>query len=130
MQYPCTVPENVPPFSQTYELRMGFAWEFLKPASPGQIRQNPVFSRLFPPFPISHPPRSCASIPFPVKMSNGLSAKSFLTSNGLNSRGHGLNLVMGALSILVHAVRLNTLEFSNHKGVSWSGYAFNPFKKH
>ena len=43
--------------------------------------------------------------------------------------GHGLNLAMAGLSILVHAVRLNTLEFSNHKGVSWSGYAFKPFKK-
>ncbi|MBO5939883.1 MAG: hypothetical protein J6R18_01635 [Kiritimatiellae bacterium] len=43
--------------------------------------------------------------------------------------GHALNLVMAGLSILVHAVRLNTLEFSNHKGVSWAGYAFNPFKK-
>ena len=43
--------------------------------------------------------------------------------------GHGLNLAMAALSILVHAVRLNTLEFSNHKGVSWSGYSFSPFKK-
>ena len=42
--------------------------------------------------------------------------------------GHALNLAMAALSILVHAVRLNTLEFSNHKGVSWAGYAFNPFK--
>jgi V/A-type H+-transporting ATPase subunit I len=43
--------------------------------------------------------------------------------------GHTLNIVMAGLSILVHAVRLNTLEFSNHKGVSWAGYAFNPFKK-
>jgi len=43
--------------------------------------------------------------------------------------GHALNLVMAGLSILVHAVRLNTLEFSNHKGVSWAGYSFNPFKK-
>ena len=43
--------------------------------------------------------------------------------------GHGLNLAMAGLSILVHAVRLNTLEFSNHKGVTWSGYAFRPFKK-
>lgn len=43
--------------------------------------------------------------------------------------GHALNLAMAGLSILVHAVRLNTLEFSNHKGVSWSGYAFKPFKK-
>ncbi len=43
--------------------------------------------------------------------------------------GHGLNLAMGALSILVHAVRLNTLEFSNHKGVTWSGHAYVPFRK-
>lgn len=42
--------------------------------------------------------------------------------------GHGLNLVMAGLSILVHAVRLNTLEFSNHKGITWSGFAFNPFR--
>ena len=41
--------------------------------------------------------------------------------------GHGLNLAMAALSVLVHAVRLNTLEFSNHKGISWAGYAFKPF---
>jgi len=43
--------------------------------------------------------------------------------------GHALNIAMAALSVLVHAVRLNTLEFSNHKGVSWSGYAFDPFGK-
>lgn len=43
--------------------------------------------------------------------------------------GHALNLAMAGLSILVHAVRLNTLEFSNHKGVSWSGVAYNPFKR-
>ena len=43
--------------------------------------------------------------------------------------GHGLNFAMAGLSILVHAVRLNTLEFSNHKGVSWSGYAFSPFRR-
>ena len=43
--------------------------------------------------------------------------------------GHGLNLAMAGLSVLVHAVRLNTLEFSNHKGISWAGYAFRPFTK-
>ena len=43
--------------------------------------------------------------------------------------GHGLNFAMAGLSILVHAVRLNTLEFSNHKGVSWSGYDFTPFRR-
>jgi len=43
--------------------------------------------------------------------------------------GHGLNFAMAGLSILVHAVRLNTLEFSNHKGVTWSGFSFKPFKR-
>lgn len=43
--------------------------------------------------------------------------------------GHGLNLAMGALSILVHAVRLNTLEYSNAKGITWSGVPYTPFKK-
>lgn len=43
--------------------------------------------------------------------------------------GHALNLAMAGLSILVHAVRLNTLEFSNHKGISWAGYAYRAFKK-
>ena len=43
--------------------------------------------------------------------------------------GHVLNFAMAGLSILVHAVRLNTLEFSNHKGISWAGYAFKPFRK-
>ena len=43
--------------------------------------------------------------------------------------GHGLNFAMAGLSILVHAVRLNTLEFSNHKGISWAGYAFRPFAR-
>ena len=43
--------------------------------------------------------------------------------------GHGLNFAMAGLSILVHAVRLNTLEFSNHKGISWAGYAFKPFRR-
>ncbi len=43
--------------------------------------------------------------------------------------GHVLNLAMAGLSILVHAVRLNTLEFSNHKGVSWAGYAYRAFAR-
>ncbi|MBQ7189739.1 MAG: hypothetical protein IJR99_10025 [Kiritimatiellae bacterium] len=43
--------------------------------------------------------------------------------------GHGLNFAMAGLSVLVHAVRLNTLEFSNHKGITWSGFAFHPFHK-
>ena len=43
--------------------------------------------------------------------------------------GHALNFAMAGLSVLVHAVRLNTLEFSNHKGISWAGVRFQPFKR-
>lgn len=43
--------------------------------------------------------------------------------------GHGLNLVMNALSVIVHGVRLNTLEFSNHLGLTWSGFKYEPFSE-
>ncbi|GHT66112.1 V-type ATP synthase subunit I [Spirochaetia bacterium] len=43
--------------------------------------------------------------------------------------GHGLNLVLNVLSVLVHGVRLNTLEFSGHVGLTWSGFAYKPFAK-
>ncbi len=43
--------------------------------------------------------------------------------------GHVLNLVMGLLSVVVHGVRLNLLEFSGQLGMEWSGTAYNPFKK-
>ena len=42
--------------------------------------------------------------------------------------GHLLNLIMAMMGVLVHAVRLNTLEFSNHTGLTWSGKEFRPFK--
>lgn len=43
--------------------------------------------------------------------------------------GHLLNLALAMMSVLVHAVRLNTLEFSNHAGLTWSGQKFSPFQK-
>ena len=43
--------------------------------------------------------------------------------------GHAVNLVMGFLSIVVHGVRLNIMEFSGQVGVEWSGYKYEPFKK-
>jgi V/A-type H+-transporting ATPase subunit I len=43
--------------------------------------------------------------------------------------GHGLNLVLNALSVLVHGVRLNTLEFSGHVGLTWAGTPYKPFKE-
>jgi V/A-type H+-transporting ATPase subunit I len=41
--------------------------------------------------------------------------------------GHGLNIVLSVLSMLIHGVRLNTLEFSGHAGVTWSGIQYKPF---
>ena len=42
--------------------------------------------------------------------------------------GHGLNLVLTALSVLVHGVRLNLLEYAgNHLEMEWSGYLYSPF---
>ncbi len=43
--------------------------------------------------------------------------------------GHGLNIALMALAILVHGVRLNTLEFSGHVGVQWKGIPYHPFSK-
>ncbi|HNY16956.1 MAG TPA: V-type ATP synthase subunit I, partial [Treponemataceae bacterium] len=43
--------------------------------------------------------------------------------------GHGLNLMMNVLSVIVHGVRLNTLEFSNHLGLTWSGFQYEPFSE-
>lgn len=42
--------------------------------------------------------------------------------------GHTINLVMGLLSVVVHGVRLNLLEFSNQLGMEWSGYNYDPFR--
>ena len=43
--------------------------------------------------------------------------------------GHGLNIILGIISVLVHGVRLNVLEFSGHANVTWSGSAFEPLKE-
>jgi V/A-type H+-transporting ATPase subunit I len=41
--------------------------------------------------------------------------------------GHTLNLAMSVLSVIVHGVRLNMLEFSGHLGMEWAGYKYEPF---
>ena len=43
--------------------------------------------------------------------------------------GHALNLALSAMGVLVHGVRLNALEFSSHIGLSWTGFAYDPFAK-
>ena len=43
--------------------------------------------------------------------------------------GHGLNMILNVLSVIVHGIRLNTLEFSSHLDMSWSGHKFKPFNE-
>ena len=43
--------------------------------------------------------------------------------------GHGLNMILNVLSVIVHGVRLNTLEFSSHLGMSWTGFKYKPFQE-
>jgi V/A-type H+/Na+-transporting ATPase subunit I len=44
--------------------------------------------------------------------------------------GHGLNIVMGLLSVIVHGVRLNMLEFSGQLGMEWSGTEYSPVSEY
>ena len=43
--------------------------------------------------------------------------------------GHGLNLIMALLSVVVHGVRLNLLEFSGQLGMEWTGFTYDPFRE-
>jgi len=51
----------------------------------------------------------------------------FVAAIALLVFGHGLNMILNLLSVIVHGVRLNTLEFSSHLGMSWSGFKYQPF---
>lgn len=41
--------------------------------------------------------------------------------------GHGLNIVLALMAVMVHGIRLNMLEFAGHLGVQFSGEAYRPF---
>ncbi|MCM8787233.1 MAG: hypothetical protein NC935_04175, partial [Candidatus Omnitrophica bacterium] len=43
--------------------------------------------------------------------------------------GHFLNILLGPMSVLVHGVRLNVLEFCNHLDIKWKGFFYKPLKK-
>lgn len=43
--------------------------------------------------------------------------------------GHALNILLCAMGVLVHGVRLNTLEFAAHLGTQWSGVPYRPFAR-
>lgn len=42
--------------------------------------------------------------------------------------GHTLNVALAGMGVLVHGIRLNTLEFSGHIGLSWGGKPYQPLK--
>ena len=43
--------------------------------------------------------------------------------------GHVFNMVLNGMAFIVHGVRLNTLEFTSHIGMEWSGFPYKPFAK-
>jgi V/A-type H+-transporting ATPase subunit I len=43
--------------------------------------------------------------------------------------GHSLNIALGLMSVIVHGVRLNMLEFSGHLNMQWAGKEYKPFKE-
>ncbi|HBM15925.1 MAG TPA: hypothetical protein DD381_06235 [Lentisphaeria bacterium] len=43
--------------------------------------------------------------------------------------GHLLNIALGLMAVLVHGIRLNALEFSNHMELKWAGSKYSPFRK-
>lgn len=43
--------------------------------------------------------------------------------------GHGLNIILGFMAVIVHGARLNMLEFSGQMGMEWSGKEYAPFKE-
>lgn len=42
--------------------------------------------------------------------------------------GHTINILLGGMSVMVHGIRLNLLEFSRHLNIQWTGISYNPFK--
>lgn len=43
--------------------------------------------------------------------------------------GHSLNIILALMSVVVHGIRLNMLEFSGHLNMQWSGRPYTPFKE-
>jgi len=43
--------------------------------------------------------------------------------------GHGLNILLALMAVIVHGIRLNMLEFSQHLGQEWTGKEYQPFKE-
>ena len=64
-----------------------------------------------------------------IAASLGTTIPGIITGGIILLLGHSLNLAMGSLSVVVHGIRLNMLEFSGHLGMEWSGKPYKPFKE-
>ena len=42
---------------------------------------------------------------------------------------HTVNIVLAVMGVMVHGIRLNTLEFASHLGLQWSGIAYRPWQR-
>ncbi len=62
-------------------------------------------------------------------MASGFDGALLIVGAAIMILGHVLNIIMGFLSVVVHGVRLNLLEFSGQLGMEWSGTAYEPFCK-
>lgn len=56
-----------------------------------------------------------------------LSGKTFIFGVLILLVGHTFNFILCLLGVLVHGIRLKTLEFSGRLGMQWSGHEYSPF---
>lgn len=42
--------------------------------------------------------------------------------------GHAVNIMLSCMSVMVHGMRLNILEFSTHLSMEWAGFPYKPFR--
>ncbi len=56
-----------------------------------------------------------------------LTGKTFIFGVLILLVGHAFNFVLCFLGVLVHGIRLKTLEFSGRLGMQWSGHDYSPF---
>jgi V/A-type H+-transporting ATPase subunit I len=65
------------------------------------------------------------------EMAGGMArgAVGHLAAAALLFLGHTLNILLASMGVLVHGIRLNTLEFSGHLGLEWSGRPYRPLTR-
>ena len=42
---------------------------------------------------------------------------------------HTVNIILAVMGVMVHGIRLNTLEFASHLGLQWSGIPYQPWQR-